>query len=102
VSIKRWAARTDANQADIVDALRAAGASVWIIGQPVDLLVGVSGSPGITLLVEVKTMTGKKAPRAKDHTRLQVEFLESWRGGPVATVCDVDSALRLVNMMRQP
>jgi Holliday junction resolvase len=99
VSIKRWAARTDANQADIVSAMRAAGASVWIIGMPVDLLVGAYGK---TIPVEVKTMTGKKAPRAKDHTRLQVEFLESWRGGPVATVCDVDSALRLVNMMREP
>ena len=96
MSIKRWAARTDANQAEIVAAMRSAGASVWIIGMPVDLLVGAHGK---TMPVEVKTMQGKKAPRANGHTPLQVEFLASWRGGPVATVCDVDSALRLVNMM---
>ena len=36
----RHAARVDANQIQIVSALRAAGAYVWIIGLPVDLLVG--------------------------------------------------------------
>jgi hypothetical protein len=99
VSIKRWAARIDGNQAEIVAAMRAAGASVWIIGLPVDLLVGAHGK---TIPVEVKTMTGKKAPRAKEHTPLQQAFMADWRGGPVATVCDVDSALRLVKMMGEP
>ena len=36
----RRAARVDANQEQIVSVLRAAGAVVWIIGLPVDLLVG--------------------------------------------------------------
>ena len=36
----RYAARVDQNQAQVVSALRAAGAYVWIIGLPVDLLVG--------------------------------------------------------------
>ena len=36
----RRAARVDANQDAVVSALRAAGAYVWIIGLPVDLLVG--------------------------------------------------------------
>ena len=36
----RYAKRVDANQDQIVSVLRAAGAYVWIIGLPVDLLVG--------------------------------------------------------------
>lgn len=35
----RRAARTDHSQKAIVAALRAAGAFVWVIGRPVDLLV---------------------------------------------------------------
>ncbi len=76
--------------------MRAAGASVWVIGLPVDLLVGKHGR---TALVEVKTLTGKKAPRAKGYTPLQESFLSEWRGGTVATVTDVEGALRLVKML---
>lgn len=90
MSIKRWAARVDANQRAIVAALRASGCDVWIIGLPVDLLVGKNGRTG---LIEVKTTTGKRAPRANDHTNLQAEFLRTWRGGPFATVTDVQGAL---------
>lgn len=86
----RHAARTDANQAAIVSALRAAGASVWNIKLPVDLLVGVAGR---TALVEVKTDKGK-------HTPLQQSFMADWRGGTVATIRDVDAALRLVATMK--
>ena len=35
----RRAAKTDASQKAIVAALRAAGAFVWVLGRPVDLLV---------------------------------------------------------------
>ena len=93
----RRAAKVDVNQAAIVSALRAAGASVWVIGLPVDLVVGVSGT---TALVEVKTLIGKKAPKPASYTPLQQAFMADWLGGPVATVCDVDSALRLVATMR--
>jgi len=99
MSIKRWAARVDGNQAAIVEAMRAAGASVWVIGLPVDLLVGAHGQ---TMPVEIKSTTGKKAPKAKAHTRLQEAFMATWKGGPVATVTDVDGALRLVKMMGKP
>lgn len=93
----RHAARVDANQAAIVSALRAAGASVWIIGLPVDLLVGIQGR---TMLMEVKTLVGKRAPKAAAYTPLQVSFMAEWRGGAVATVTDVDSALRSLGVMR--
>ncbi len=90
----RRAARVDRNQAEIVDALRAMGCSVWIIGLPLDLLVGVPGKDGAgtTMLFEVKD--GTKPPSGRKHTDLQAEFFKTWRGGPVATVTDVDSALR--------
>jgi len=85
----RYAARVDANQADIVAALRDAECSVYFIGLPVDLLVGKNGK---TALVEVKTKGGR-------HTELQREFFATWRGGPVATVRDVDGALRLAAVL---
>ena len=92
----RRAARVDENQAAIVSALRAAGASVWVIGLPVDLLVGKCG---VTALFEVKTLTGKRNPRAASYTPLQEAFMADWRGGPVATVTDVDGALRVLAAM---
>lgn len=92
----RHAARVDANQPEIVAALRQAGASVWVIGLPVDLLVGFRGQ---TMLMEVKTLTGKRAPKAAKHTPLQVGFMAEWRGGAVSTVTDVDGALRALGVM---
>jgi hypothetical protein len=54
----RYAARVDKNQAEIVKALRDAGAYVWIIGLPVDLLVGYKGH---SFLVEVKDGSKKRS-----------------------------------------
>ena len=93
----RRAAKVDANQAAIVSALRSVGASVWVIGLPVDLLVGAHGK---TALAEVKTLVGKRAPKAAGYTPLQQGFLSTWRGGAVATLTDVDGALKLVATMR--
>lgn len=93
----RYAARVDSNQAEIVAALREAGASVWIIGLPVDLLVGYAGR---SMLVEVKTLTGKLNPKPSRHTQLQKDFMLSWRGGPVATVTDVRGALNALEAMK--
>lgn len=92
----RYAARVDANQAEIVSAMRSVGAQVWIIGLPVDLLVGYRGK---TMLVEVKTLKGKKSPRAADHTPLQISFMADWTGGPVATITDVDGALLALKVL---
>jgi len=93
----RHAARVDANQAEIVSAMRQAGASVWIIKLPVDLLVGINNR---TALVEVKTLTGKRAPKAASYTPLQEAFMDAWKGGTVATITDVRSALELLAVMR--
>jgi len=92
----RRAARVDENQAEIVSALRQAGATVWIIGLPVDLAVGFRGQ---TLLMECKQITGKRNPKPARYTQLQKDFMLDWRGGPVSTVTDVEGALRAIGVL---
>lgn len=83
----RHAARVDSNQAEICAALRAKGATVWIIGLPVDLLVGHAGR---TYLMEIKKDEKKK------FTALQEAFFLSWTGGTLCRVDNVESALRAI------
>ncbi len=86
----RYAARVDANQDQIVSALRAAGAYVWIIGLPVDLLVGYKNH---TFLVEVKTTSKKRL------TKLQADFFETWTGGTVCRIDSPEAALRMIGVL---
>ena len=90
----RHAARIDANQDQIVTALRAMGATVRIVtqgnGLP-DLLVGFRG---VTILMEVKD--GQKVPSARRLTPAEQKFFEEWRGGIVAIVNSVDEAIDLL------
>jgi hypothetical protein len=86
----RYAARVDANQDAIVSALRAAGAYVWIVGLPVDLLVG---SRNHTYLVEIKTDAKKRL------TPLQADFFDNWKGGTLARVDSPESALRMLKVI---
>ena len=87
----RYAARVDANQDQIVSALRAAGASVWIIGLPVDLLVGFRGH---TFLMEVKDGSKKRL------TKLQADFFQSWTGGTLCRVDGPEAALRMIGAVK--
>ena len=87
----RYAARVDQNQDQIVSALRAAGAYVWVIGLPVDLLVGYKGH---TFLVEVKN-----GPR-KRLTALQADFFENWSGSTLARIDGPDGALRMIGILK--
>jgi hypothetical protein len=87
----RHAARIDANQAQIVSALRAAGAYVWIIGLPVDLLVGYEQQ---TFLVEVKTTSKKRL------TKLQADFFNNWSGSTLARIDSPDAALRMIGVLK--
>ena len=87
----RYAARVDANQDQIVSALRAAGAYVWIIGLPVDLLVGFRGH---TFLMELKNGSKKRL------TALQADFFESWTGGTLCRVDGPEAALRMIGAVK--
>lgn len=83
------ARRVDRNQSEIVQALRAVGASVHITsrfgeGFP-DLVVGFGG---VTFLLEVKTPDGKL-------TEDEREFFDNWRG-QVALVRDASDAVMIV------
>jgi len=87
----RRAARIDANQTAVVSALRAAGAYVWIIGLPVDILVGYKGH---TFLVEVKN-----GPR-KRLTALQEDFFNNWSGSTLARIDGPEAALRMIGVIK--
>jgi hypothetical protein len=87
----RCAARVDANQRQIITALEAAGADVWVIGLPVDLLVGYKGH---TFLVEVKN-----GPR-KRLTALQADFFENWSGSTLARIDGPEAALNMIGVLK--
>ncbi len=88
----RRAARTDRNQAEIVQALRRAGASVLLLhrvgqGCP-DILCGKNSQ---NYLLEIKTMEGALTPD-------EAEFVAGW-SGQVQVVRSVEEALRAIGMM---
>ena len=87
----RYAAKVDSNQDAIVSTLRAAGAYVWIIGLPVDLLVGYKSH---TFLVEIKRTAKSR------FTPLQQDFFESWGGGTLARIDSPDAALRMIGVVK--
>ena len=92
----RYAARTDANQSEIVEALRTVGCTVQplhAVGQGVpDLLVGRSG---VNILLELKD--GSKRPSARKRTPAQLSWHDAWRG-QVVTVSSVQEALEAVGV----
>jgi hypothetical protein len=85
----RYASRVDANQEKVVSTLRAAGAYVWVIGLPVDLLVGYNNR---TYLVEIKDGPKKRL------TRLQQEFFGKWCGGTLCRIDGPEAALRMIGV----
>jgi hypothetical protein len=95
VSIKRWATKKDANHKEIVQALKAAGASVEEIERPVDLLVGFAGQTTLMEVKNIESWYGRKG--ANDN---QSAFMSTWRGGAVAFVDSIESALRVLEVMR--
>lgn len=90
----RRAARTDANQEAITEALRKIGASVQLLhsqgaGCP-DLLVGWRG---MNTLLEIKD--GSKPPSARKLTEDQVKWHAEWRG-QVTVVENIEQAIAAV------
>jgi hypothetical protein len=93
----RRAAKVDANQTEIVAALRSLGATVQSLatvghGCP-DLLVGFRGQ---TLLMEVKD--GKKPPSERKLNDDQLRWHGAWNGGSLAVVDNVEAALKLLKL----
>lgn len=94
----RRAAKVDANQDEVVKALRAVGASVQSLaatgkGCP-DLLVGFRG---VNYLMEVKD--GKKTPSEQRLTDDQVVWHKNWLG-TVQVVNSSEKALRILGVVK--
>ena len=87
----RYAAKVDKNQQVIVETLRAAGAYVWIIGLPVDLVVGFKSH---TFLVEIKQNAKSRM------TPLQRDFFENWCGGTLARIDSPEAALNMIGILK--
>lgn len=92
MSPRRYALRKDENQTDIVKALESTGCDVWILHQPVDLLVARAG---VNYLLEVKNP--KKPKSGRKHTPAQVKFFREWQGQK-ATVETTEQALAAVGV----
>ena len=90
----RRAARTDANQTEIVAALRRVGATVQPLhavgGGCPDILVGWLGA---NYLIEIKD--GAKKPSARKLTPDQVVWHRDWKGQK-AIAKNVDEALKII------
>lgn len=90
----RYAAKTDTNQAEIVEALRQVGATVQPLhfagrGIP-DLICGYRGA---NYLLEVKD--GRRPASKRQLTSDEAQWHEEWRG-QVAVVASVDDALTVI------
>jgi len=98
----RRAAKADANQAEIVAALRARGATVLMTHQlssgqkqcGLDLDVGYQG---IDQRVEIKD--GSKPPSAQKLTPAEDEEIRTWKGRPIEIVTSVDDAMKMLDKM---
>jgi hypothetical protein len=88
VSLHRQAARRDANEPEIVQALRSAGAVVWQLPKPFDLLVGFSGW---LVGLEVKGPKGKLTPEQREDFALARD-----RGLPIFVVRTPEEALKAI------
>ncbi len=93
----RRAAKIDANQPEIVAALRKVGAHVESLaavgcGVP-DLLVGFQGQ---TVLIEVKD--GSKVKSARQLTDDQIRWHAKWRGGRCVVAANVSEALAAIGV----
>ncbi len=89
----RRAARRDANEQDIVKAMRAEGAYVKVINDEglFDLLVSYRGD---TLMIEVKD--GAKPPSARRLTDAEQKFHDEWPGADLYIVNSVEEAIALL------
>ena len=92
----RRAARTDANQTEIVQALRKAG-GLWVpLGYPVD---GVAGFRGRWVMVEIKD--GSKPPSRRRLKDSQTSFAQSCElhGLPFVVVGSPEQLLRSLGLL---
>jgi len=95
----RRAAKTDANQTQVISALRAAGAkveSLAAVGKGVpDLLCQYEGT---FYLIEVKD--GQKPPSQRKLTDDQVKWHSEWKSAFLGVVESPDEALKFIGAIK--
>jgi len=92
VTLARYGNRKDANQGEIVQALKRVAASVFVMDEPCDLLVGFRGK---NYLLEVKDP--KKPPSKRRLTIAQADFRQTWYG-QYAIVHSAEEALKVIGV----
>ena len=90
MSLNRYAKKRDKSESDIVKALRAAGASVYLTDLPSDALCGYRG---VNHILEFKT--GNRP--LNDN---QQKFQEEWRGAPMTILRSGEQALEWINSLK--
>jgi hypothetical protein len=93
----RRAKRNDANQSQIVDALRQCGAVVWVMGDPFDLLVRYRRQ---FFVLEVKNADGKG--RLTDGQQNAIRLLQAieMTSDAVPVVHDAQEALAAIGAIK--
>lgn len=98
MSIHRHNAARDANEPEIVEALRKVGATVERLDKPLDLLVGYRG---VNLIMEVKLPLGPRGgSKDRNLTSAQKRFTDQWRGQWVV-VRSAEEAIQVLKGMRK-
>lgn len=85
----KWAAKRDANEGQIVAALRQVGATVILMKLPVDAIVLFRGA---TFLMDFKSAGGRL-------TESQRTLRDTWQGGPLCFPRTAEEALTFIGAM---
>ena len=93
--IPRRAKKRDANEPEIIAALKAVGCSILQL-DAIDLLVGRAGK---NYLLEVKD--GSKPPSGRKLTPKEETLMREWRGDPIAIVKNVEEAMSAVGLRKR-
>lgn len=65
---------------------------MWFLDEPCDLLISYKGE---TLLFEIKD--GNKVPSKRKLTNNEQNFFDTWTGGILAVIENVDQALEILD-----
>jgi hypothetical protein len=88
------ACRIDANQNEIVSALRKAGASVLITSQLKNCFDCLVGYNGVNYIVEIKD--GSLTPSKRKLTEGEQKFADNWKGGKYYIIESIEDAIKMI------
>ena len=94
----RRAARRDANEKEVITALREAGAFVKAVNDEglFDLIVGYIGPSGCEHVLFLEVKDGAKPPSARALTPAEAKFHEEWPLSNLHIINSVEEAIALL------